>query len=133
MEGEARMSVLTHFSLFPLALSGSEKNLITNSRQVRLATGLFPVVSLLNHSCSPNTSVSFISTIATVRASQQIKKGQEILHCYGESSVLPPVRLSPAEKDRVNSPEQATGQVPHLCRVCTLAEAVHTYGEEKPC
>ncbi|XP_059852385.1 SET and MYND domain-containing protein 4 isoform X1 [Delphinus delphis] len=63
--------------------TGSEKNLITNSRQVRLATGLFPVVSLLNHSCSPNTSVSFISTVATVRASQQIKKGQEILHCYG--------------------------------------------------
>ncbi|XP_028340319.1 SET and MYND domain-containing protein 4 isoform X4 [Physeter macrocephalus] len=83
MEGKARTSVLTHFSLFPLALSGSEENLITDSRQVRLATGLFPVISLLNHSCSPNTSVSFISTVATVRASQQIRKGQEILHCYG--------------------------------------------------
>ncbi|XP_059936910.1 SET and MYND domain-containing protein 4 isoform X4 [Mesoplodon densirostris] len=63
--------------------TGSEENLITDSRQVRLATGLFPVISLLNHSCSPNTSVSFISTVATVRASQQIRKGQEILHCYG--------------------------------------------------
>ncbi|XP_024420661.2 SET and MYND domain-containing protein 4 [Desmodus rotundus] len=63
--------------------TGSEGNIITDSRQVRLATGIFPVVSLLNHSCSPNTSVSFISTVATVRASQQIGKGQEILHCYG--------------------------------------------------
>lgn len=61
----------------------SKENVITNSRQVRLATGIFPVVSLLNHSCSPNTSVSFISTVATVRASEQIGKGQEILHCYG--------------------------------------------------
>ncbi|XP_054429294.1 SET and MYND domain-containing protein 4 [Pteronotus mesoamericanus] len=63
--------------------TGSKENIITDSRQVRLATGIFPVVSLLNHSCSPNTSVSFISTVATIRASQQIGKGQEILHCYG--------------------------------------------------
>ncbi|XP_012596225.2 protein-lysine N-methyltransferase SMYD4 isoform X3 [Microcebus murinus] len=61
---------------------GSKENIITDSRQVRLATGIFPVVSLLNHSCSPNTSVSFISNVATIRASQQIGKGQEILHCY---------------------------------------------------
>ncbi|XP_029784502.1 SET and MYND domain-containing protein 4 isoform X2 [Suricata suricatta] len=63
--------------------TGSEENSVTNSKQVRLATGLFPVVSLLNHSCSPNTSVSFVSTVATIRASQEIRKGQEILHCYG--------------------------------------------------
>ncbi|XP_001504392.4 SET and MYND domain-containing protein 4 isoform X1 [Equus caballus] len=63
--------------------TGSKENIITDSRQVRLATGIFPVVSLLNHSCSPNTSMSFVSTVATVRASQRIGKGQEILHCYG--------------------------------------------------
>ncbi|XP_077021604.1 protein-lysine N-methyltransferase SMYD4 isoform X2 [Tamandua tetradactyla] len=63
--------------------TGSRESVITDSRQVRLATGLFPVVSLLNHSCSPNTSVAFINTAATVQASQQIVKGQEILHCYG--------------------------------------------------
>lgn len=63
--------------------TGSKENIITDSRQVRLASGIFPVVSLLNHSCSPNTSVSFTGTVATVRASQQIGKGQEILHCYG--------------------------------------------------
>ncbi|XP_053424627.1 SET and MYND domain-containing protein 4 isoform X2 [Nycticebus coucang] len=63
--------------------TGSKENIITNSRQVRLATGVFPVVSLLNHSCSPNTSISFSGTVATIRASQQIGKGQEILHCYG--------------------------------------------------
>uniref|UniRef100_A0A8D2DSL9 Protein-lysine N-methyltransferase SMYD4 n=1 Tax=Sciurus vulgaris TaxID=55149 RepID=A0A8D2DSL9_SCIVU len=61
----------------------SKESIIANSRQVRLATGIFPVVSLLNHSCSPNTSVSFTSTVATIRAAQRIRKGQEILHCYG--------------------------------------------------
>lgn len=63
--------------------TGSKENIITDSRQVRLATGIFPVISLLNHSCRPNTSVSFNSTVATIRASEQIGKGQEILHCYG--------------------------------------------------
>ncbi|KAG8520089.1 SET and MYND domain-containing protein 4, partial [Galemys pyrenaicus] len=63
--------------------TGSKENIITDSQQVRLATGIFPVVSLLNHSCSPNTSMSFISTAATLRASEHIGKGQEILHCYG--------------------------------------------------
>lgn len=66
-----------------ICYAGSKESIITNSRQVRLATGVFPVVSLLNHSCSPNTSVSFTSTVATIRAAQQIAKGQEILHCYG--------------------------------------------------
>ncbi|XP_078228591.1 protein-lysine N-methyltransferase SMYD4 isoform X5 [Callithrix jacchus] len=63
--------------------TGSKEGIVTGSRQVRLATGIFPVISLLNHSCSPNTSVSFVSTVATIRASQRIGKGQEILHCYG--------------------------------------------------
>lgn len=63
--------------------TGSEESIVTNSRQVRLATGVFPVVSLLNHSCSPNTSVSFTGTVATIRAAQHIRKGQEIVHCYG--------------------------------------------------
>ena len=63
--------------------TGSNESIITNSRQIRLATGIFPVVSLLNHSCRPNTSVSFTGTVATVRAAQRIAKGQEILHCYG--------------------------------------------------
>ncbi|XP_004857205.1 SET and MYND domain-containing protein 4 isoform X2 [Heterocephalus glaber] len=63
--------------------TGSKENIVTDSGQVRLATGIFPVVSLLNHSCSPNTSISFAGTVATIRAAQQIGKGQEILHCYG--------------------------------------------------
>ena len=99
------------FHLSPLALSGSKESLITDTRRVRLATALFPVVSLLNHSCSPNTSVSFIGTIATIRASQLIRSGQEILHCYGEPSIPPAAHPSPAGKDGVNSHGQATKQV----------------------
>ncbi|XP_042735615.1 SET and MYND domain-containing protein 4 isoform X3 [Lagopus leucura] len=56
---------------------------VVNKKPVRLATAFFPVLSLLNHSCSPNISVSFSGTVATVRASQPIPSGQEIFHCYG--------------------------------------------------
>ncbi|POI30953.1 hypothetical protein CIB84_005296 [Bambusicola thoracicus] len=58
---------------------------VVNKKPVRLATAFFPVLSLLNHSCSPNISVSFSGTAATVRASQPIPSGQEIFHCYDEA------------------------------------------------
>ncbi|KAL0182883.1 hypothetical protein M9458_022258, partial [Cirrhinus mrigala] len=69
--------------------------------EIRIATAIFPVLSLLNHSCSPNTSISFNTgfqtdplnqfgpeiprsgVTVTVRASKDLTAGQEILHCYG--------------------------------------------------
>ncbi|NXN56284.1 SMYD4 protein, partial [Rynchops niger] len=63
--------------------SGSGDGAVVNKKPVRLATAFFPVLSLLNHSCCPNISVSFSGTAATVRASQPIPSGQEIFHCYG--------------------------------------------------
>ncbi|NWI62239.1 SMYD4 protein, partial [Todus mexicanus] len=63
--------------------SGSGDGAVVNKKPVRLATAFFPVLSLLNHSCCPNISVSFSGTAATIRASQPIPSGQEIFHCYG--------------------------------------------------
>ncbi|KAM8999181.1 SET and MYND domain-containing protein 4 isoform X2 [Sarcophilus harrisii] len=63
--------------------AGSEGDLVTECQQVRLATGLFPAISLMNHSCRPNTSLSFRGSVGSVHASQLIARGQEILHCYG--------------------------------------------------
>ncbi|XP_043910304.1 SET and MYND domain-containing protein 4 [Protopterus annectens] len=58
-------------------------SVVESNQQIRVATALFPVVSLLNHSCAQNTTVSFRGRTATVRASQPVRKGEEILHCYG--------------------------------------------------
>uniref|UniRef100_F6ZF19 Protein-lysine N-methyltransferase SMYD4 n=1 Tax=Monodelphis domestica TaxID=13616 RepID=F6ZF19_MONDO len=63
--------------------TASEGDLITERRQVRLATGFFPVISLLNHSCRPNTSLSFRGSVGIIQASRLIAQGEEILHCYG--------------------------------------------------
>ncbi|XP_056592673.1 SET and MYND domain-containing protein 4 isoform X1 [Triplophysa dalaica] len=78
------------------------------SNEIRIATAIFPVLSLLNHSCSPNTSIFFTTgfinnqltqfsgssqgdhsetlhsgVTVTLRTSKDLMAGQEILHCYG--------------------------------------------------
>lgn len=82
-----------------------------SNREIRIATAVFPTLSLLNHSCCPNTSLVFSTggiiepsgsalsadfsggeaewrhkaqgVNVTVRAAKLITPGQEILHCYG--------------------------------------------------
>ncbi|XP_060115521.1 SET and MYND domain-containing protein 4 [Heteronotia binoei] len=76
--------------------SGSGDKLVTSKKQVRLAVALFPVVSLLNHSCDPNITVTFSSSTAEIRALQPVAKGQEILHCYGPHKS----RMGAAERRR---------------------------------
>ncbi|XP_032071636.1 SET and MYND domain-containing protein 4 isoform X2 [Thamnophis elegans] len=76
--------------------SGPEDGLVAGSGQVRLATGFFPALSLLNHSCDPNTSVSFAGCTAEVRALRPIPRGQELLHCYGPHRC----RMGAAERRR---------------------------------
>ncbi|XP_075052794.1 protein-lysine N-methyltransferase SMYD4 isoform X2 [Mixophyes fleayi] len=61
----------------------SATSLVESNKCVRLATALFPVLSLLNHSCDPNTTVSFQGRCAMVKASRPIQKGEEVVHCYG--------------------------------------------------
>ncbi|EMP37825.1 SET and MYND domain-containing protein 4 [Chelonia mydas] len=68
--------------------SESGDSIVADSEEVRLATALFPVTSLLNHSCDPNTSVTFSGTAVTIRASQPIPRGQEIFHCYDQAVEL---------------------------------------------
>ncbi|XP_068187369.1 SET and MYND domain-containing protein 4 [Antennarius striatus] len=92
--------------------TGTRNSAVQSSREIRIATAIFPTLSLLNHSCSPNTSMVFESrdvlcgselsadiservaeerskpcrVTVTVRAAKVIPLGQEILHCYGPDS-----------------------------------------------
>lgn len=45
-----------------------------------LGTGLYPVVSIINHSCLPNSVLVFEGRMAVVRAVQCIPKGTYQLH-----------------------------------------------------
>ncbi|KAM4726042.1 SET and MYND domain-containing protein 4 [Anableps anableps] len=94
--------------------TGSENSQVQSVEEIRIATAMFPTLSLLNHSCCPNTSLVFRTGTAadpcgspesvgfnqclpgegrqgrgvtvTVRASRVISPGEEILHCYGPHS-----------------------------------------------
>jgi len=47
------------------------------------ATGFFPSIALMNHSCYPNTSFVFNGTKAHVIATSRISAGEEIVNNYG--------------------------------------------------
>lgn len=83
-----------------------------SSKEIRIATAVFPTLSLLNHSCRPNTSLVFSTgtgvdplgldvpadfsecvaehrgVTVTVRAAKEITAGQDILHCYGKKKIM---------------------------------------------
>ncbi|XP_060704064.1 SET and MYND domain-containing protein 4 [Hemiscyllium ocellatum] len=66
-----------------LRVTGGGHSHVAEMEEVRIATAFYCTASLLNHSCEPNTSVTFHNTTIIVRASQHIAAGQEVLHCYG--------------------------------------------------
>lgn len=48
--------------------------------------GVFPTEAMLNHSCEPNCTIKFPNNhLAHIIATKDIKKGEEILHCYIEN------------------------------------------------
>ncbi|XP_041015983.1 histone-lysine N-methyltransferase ASHR1 isoform X1 [Juglans microcarpa x Juglans regia] len=51
-----------------------------------LGTGLYPVISIINHSCLPNSVLVFEGRLAVVRAVQHIPQGAEVLISYIETA-----------------------------------------------
>ncbi|KAK2388888.1 histone-lysine N-methyltransferase ASHR2 [Trifolium repens] len=59
---------------------------ICDSELRPLGTGLYPVVSVINHSCLPNSVLVFEGRVASVRALQHVPKGTEVLISYIETA-----------------------------------------------
>ncbi|WJX39177.1 Histone-lysine N-methyltransferase ashr1 [Trifolium repens] len=59
---------------------------ICDSELRPLGTGLYPVVSIINHSCLPNSVLVFEGRVASVRALQHVPKGTEVLISYIETA-----------------------------------------------
>ncbi|KNA09525.1 hypothetical protein SOVF_152750 [Spinacia oleracea] len=59
---------------------------ICDSELRPLGTGLYPVISVINHSCLPNAVLMFEGKTAVVRAVQPIPKGSEVLISYIETA-----------------------------------------------
>ncbi|XP_053695087.1 SET and MYND domain-containing protein 4 [Sabethes cyaneus] len=54
----------------------------------RVFTGIFPQVSMFNHSCEPNIRNTFSKSTLTVYSARDIKTGGEIFNCYGPNCRL---------------------------------------------
>ncbi|CAG9864473.1 unnamed protein product [Phyllotreta striolata] len=50
---------------------------------ITIACGMFPSVSMMNHSCRPNVTNFFICDTIVVKALEDIQEQEEILNCYG--------------------------------------------------
>ena len=48
-----------------------------------VGVGLYPTVSLINHSCDPNADLNFFGDVVVVRAIRNIAEGEEICISYG--------------------------------------------------
>ncbi|KAM7507683.1 hypothetical protein LguiA_018136 [Lonicera macranthoides] len=59
---------------------------ICDSELRPLGTGLYPVISIINHSCLPNSVLVFEGRMAVVRAVQHIPKGTEVFISYIETA-----------------------------------------------
>lgn len=117
--------------------AGAANSSVQSSQEIRMATAIFPTLSLLNHSCCPNTSLAFTTGVsasafgpdlskyftenanrgvtAAVRAAKAVTPGQEILHCYGPHSS----RMATQERRRLLL-EQYSFQC--QCEACTLQQ-----------
>lgn len=60
----------------------------------RIALAVYPIASLMNHSCQPNVALCFDGSKLTARAIVPIKAGGPILHCYGpqKGALVTPLR-----------------------------------------
>jgi hypothetical protein len=80
-----RQNIFTTESLKLMLLkkqaNGGGLHLLLKSQ--RVFTGIFPRISMLNHSCSPNIRNKFDGKVLTIFAASKIEKGGEIFNCYG--------------------------------------------------
>lgn len=85
-----RQNIFTTDSLKLMLLknqaNGGGLHLLLKSQ--RVFTGIFPRISMLNHSCSPNIRNVFEGKQLTIFASEDIAEGGEIFNCYGPNYKL---------------------------------------------
>ncbi|KAF2075789.1 hypothetical protein CYY_002922 [Polysphondylium violaceum] len=112
---------------------------LTRYYPVKIAYAIFPMASLLNHSCDNNTMLQYNGRSITIKSLKDIEKGAEITACYGPYSFHSGLRerlISLKEEYfftcRCNACSAKAGPNPLLCpnvqEKCsgTLLESINT-------
>ncbi|XP_044254997.1 SET and MYND domain-containing protein 4-like [Tribolium madens] len=61
----------------------SSSDLLFPDVLITIASGIFPSVSIMNHSCRPNVTNYFMCDTIVVKALEDIAQNEEIFNCYG--------------------------------------------------
>lgn len=72
--------------LFKVKPNGGGLHLLLKSQ--RIFTGIFPRISMLNHSCSGTIRNVFDRDRLTIFATEDLNEGAEIFNCYGPNYKL---------------------------------------------
>lgn len=67
------------------------RNLHLLLKSSRMFTGIFPKISILNHSCNPNIRNVFEKNQLSIYATKDLKENDEIFNCYGPHFKLMPL------------------------------------------
>ena len=86
-------------------------------------TGLYPVASFFNHSCSPNVSHMSFGDVTIFRANRNISKGEELCISYIGSEIL-------SESTSVRHEFIGSRDFVCLCEKCSLHETEDPWVEE---
>jgi SET and MYND domain-containing protein len=73
--------------LSSLCRSSCNNFTIYDSELFPVAVGIFPSLSILNHSCMPNAVLMYRGCAVEVRALREIEEGDEICHSYVDSAL----------------------------------------------
>ncbi|XP_015109528.1 SET and MYND domain-containing protein 4 [Diachasma alloeum] len=66
-----------------LNLMNTPKGNIVDEQQQRIAVGIYPSVSMMNHSCDPTIMNTFWNDYLIVKSMKDVGIGDEIFNCYG--------------------------------------------------
>ncbi|KAL1516683.1 hypothetical protein ABEB36_000563 [Hypothenemus hampei] len=61
----------------------SSSDILFPDTLISIACGMFPSVSMMNHSCKPNVTNFFICDTIIVKALEDIRENEEVFNCYG--------------------------------------------------
>ncbi|KAF7998125.1 hypothetical protein HCN44_009523 [Aphidius gifuensis] len=75
-----------------LDLINPEKENVVEEQQQRVAVGIYPSLSMMNHSCDPMILNTFWNDTLIVKATKNIQVGEEVFNCYGPNFRRMPVK-----------------------------------------
>ncbi|WRX30413.1 SET domain - like 10, partial [Theobroma cacao] len=108
---------ITHGTNFPLLSCNAHA--IVDIEMEQLGIGLYPVMSIINHSCLPNAVLVFEGKLAVLRAIAPVDEGDEVLISYIDLG-----RTTRFRQDDLNGKYHFTCSCPRCCKFAKIDDQI---------